>query len=186
MGTLIPLDRLVRDDDPETSILAAAKARKASRRSLKFIRAVMADGIERTDEEIWIECRKMGFVSSLAVVQHGRLALSETKMLVDTGARRKTSENAMARVWRTTETISRPRMDLPDGAPPNAKKAVSETLKRLVKMELHISIMREKLISMIDSAEADVLSAREHGRMVAEKAAQIRHDALREAMKALF
>jgi hypothetical protein len=53
----------------------------------------MQDGVERIDEEIWRDVRVRGFLRSLATIQHGRLALSESSILVDTGRVRDTLTN---------------------------------------------------------------------------------------------
>jgi len=174
-------NQLARDSDPETSLWAAAKAAKASRRSIKYIRAVMADGLERTDEEIWTECRKLKFVSSLSVVQHGRLALSKAGLLLDTGGRRKTSENTLARVWRTTEAVSRSVMNFTDG-PENAKKGFSRTSREIAKMNAAYESMRSKIANMVESARAELERAREISSPSAETGVSIRLRALEEAL----
>ena len=167
--------------------MAAAKAAKASRRAIRTIRvAVMSDGVERIDEEIWIEARKLGLISSLAVINHARLALSEAGILVDTGARRKTSEGCLARVWRTTEPVTRARMDFVDGAPPNAKHANKELVKKLKAAEEAFLRARNKLIDRVSSAAHDLVLAKFHGRVAEEQAAQIRYDALNGALLDLF
>src|SRR5277367_1707744 len=100
MTEQLSLDRLVRETDPATSIEAAIKASKASRKAVAAVRSAMNDGTARIDEEIWQACRKAGYISSYATVRHGRLALSECGELVDTGATRKTSDGSPSREWR--------------------------------------------------------------------------------------
>jgi hypothetical protein len=68
-------------------------------RALRAVEALMKDGKERIDHEIWRDCRMAGYVSSLSTIQHGRLALSEAKILRATGATRLTPDNASSRVW---------------------------------------------------------------------------------------
>ncbi len=60
----------------------------------------MSDGKGRIDEEIWQRCRAQGYISSLATVQHGRLALSEAGVLIDTDTERNTSNNSPSIVWK--------------------------------------------------------------------------------------
>jgi hypothetical protein len=99
-GEQLSLERLVRTTDPETSLLAAIKASKASRKAVAAVREVMTDGVPRIDEEIWQACRAAGFISSLATVQHGRLALSEAGVLTGTGVTRETSNGSPSREWK--------------------------------------------------------------------------------------
>lgn len=100
MPEQLSLDRLVRKTDPSTSIEAAIKASKASRKAVAAVRSAMSDGGARIDEEIWKMCRAAGYISSYATVRHGRLALSEAGELVDTGVTRKTSDGSPSREWR--------------------------------------------------------------------------------------
>ena len=95
----LPLDRLVRGTDPHTSLLAAQKASKASRKAIVAVAVAMNDGVIRIDEEVWATCRAQGYISSLSTVQHGRLALSEAGLLVETGATRHTRDGASSREW---------------------------------------------------------------------------------------
>lgn len=96
---VLPLRRLVRSGEAETSLLAAIKAAKASRRAVEAVSDVMADGTSRMDEEIWVACRSSGYICSLSTIQHGRLALSESRVLVPTGETRVTRDGMPSRVW---------------------------------------------------------------------------------------
>lgn len=91
--------RLVRKTDPRTSVEAARRAAKASLRAMQAVEKLMKDGVDRIDEEIWQGCRAQGYLSSLSTVQHGRLALSESGVLIDSGTERNTSDNCPAIVW---------------------------------------------------------------------------------------
>lgn len=93
------LFRHLRPSDPDTTLGAARKAARASAKATAAVEAVMSDGASRTDEEIWIACRTNGYIASSATVRHGRLALSEAKMLMDTGKRRDTADGSPSRVW---------------------------------------------------------------------------------------
>lgn len=90
---------LVRSTDPETSLLAAVKAAKASTVATQIVWRVMLDGKPRIDEEIWVACRRINYICSLSTIQHGRLALSSTGYLADTGERRRTSDGCQSIVW---------------------------------------------------------------------------------------
>lgn len=92
-------EQLVRSTDPDTSLAAAIRVAKSSRKA-EAVAAVMSDGVVRIDEEIWQACRKRGFISTLATVQHGRLALSRAGFLHDTGVRVTTSNGSPSRGWR--------------------------------------------------------------------------------------
>jgi hypothetical protein len=92
--------RLSRTGGPETSLEAARLAAKASKKAMQQVRRVMADGLPRIDEELWQACRDSGYVTSLATVQHGRLALSEAGILEDTGKTRTTSNGCKSRIWK--------------------------------------------------------------------------------------
>jgi len=102
----LPVKRLARGDDAETSLLAAIKASKASRKAVEAVGRAMEDGAGRIDEEIWLTCRAMGYVSSYDTVRHGRLALSEAGILVETGETRLTRDNTPSRVWRLATPAS--------------------------------------------------------------------------------
>ena len=93
-------ERLVRSDDPATSLAAAIKATKASRTCIAAIQVVMEDGAGRIDHEISEACRANGYLSSLSTVHHGRLALSEAGWIKDTGETRETPDGCQSRVWR--------------------------------------------------------------------------------------
>ena len=93
----------VRPTDPATSVLAAGKAARASSRAVAAVRAVMSDGRARIDEEIWRECRAAGYVSSFDTIRHGRVALSRSGILVETGETRETGTGSPSREWRATE-----------------------------------------------------------------------------------
>lgn len=71
----------------------------ASRESVEFAEQVMSDGIPRIDEEIWIECKRRGFIGSLDAVEHGRRVLELTGVLKETGEKRRTSVGGFSREW---------------------------------------------------------------------------------------
>jgi hypothetical protein len=89
----------VRKTDPRTSVEAAIKAAKSSRKAFLAVEQLMTDGVARIDEEIWLECRNRGFISSLSTVQHARLALSEAGLLTETGTTRPTTLETPSREW---------------------------------------------------------------------------------------
>lgn len=99
----IPIIRRFRTGDPRTSVEAARRTAKASLTALQAVERVMADGLPRIDEEIWRQCRATGYVSSLATVQHGRLALSEAGILKDVGTRN-TSYGSPSRTWQIVQS----------------------------------------------------------------------------------
>lgn len=90
---------LVRDGATDTSIAAAIKAARSSKKATDTVRYVMADGVPRIDQEIWAACRSIGYISSLSTIQHGRVALSNVGVLVDTGRRRLTEDGENSIVW---------------------------------------------------------------------------------------
>ena len=92
--------RFARKTDPRTSVEAARKATKASIVAIRAVEKAMLDGKGRIDEEIWQRCRAQGYISSLATVQHGRLALSEAGVLIDTDTTRNTSNNSPSIIWK--------------------------------------------------------------------------------------
>ncbi len=94
-----PPQHFVRPTDPETSLAAARRAAKASPLAVAAVRQVMADRRPRIDEEIRLACHSMGYVSSLATIQHGRLALSSAGFLRETGETRSTTNGMQSRVW---------------------------------------------------------------------------------------
>jgi hypothetical protein len=100
MTEQLTIDRLVRARDPATSLAAAIKASKASRKAVQAVSDVMADGVARIDEEIWRACRASGYVSSYDTVRHARLALSESGAIAETGITRETSDGAPSREWK--------------------------------------------------------------------------------------
>ena len=92
------MSEFARTDDPDTSWAAAAKAARASGKAVAAVLALMHDGVARTDQEIRAACRPE-YVVSLSTIQHGRLALSESDILLDTGERRPTEDGMLSRVW---------------------------------------------------------------------------------------
>lgn len=95
----LPVKRLRRTGDMQTSVDAAAKASRASKRAIEAVRDVMSDGEARIDEEIWHACRANGYVSSFDTVRHGRLALSEGGELIATAVCKTTKHGAAATAW---------------------------------------------------------------------------------------
>jgi hypothetical protein len=100
MTGALPSSRLARAGDPETSLIAAIKASKASYKAVLAVKRVMVDGVERMDEELWRACREQGYISSFDTVRHGRLSLSETGLLAWTGETRITTNGSPSNVWR--------------------------------------------------------------------------------------
>ena len=68
----------------------------------------MNDGQARIDHEIWIDCRARGYVTSIDTVRHGRLALSETGLIIETGETRTTPNGMPARVWQRAVDVALP------------------------------------------------------------------------------
>lgn len=101
----LPPKRLHRESDPETSVMAAIKASKASTKAVNAIARLMSDGVKRIDEEIWLDCKQAGYFASLATIQHGRLALSEAGLLEYTGETSKTINMGSSREWRATMAL---------------------------------------------------------------------------------
>lgn len=102
MAEPLPPERLVRGVDPRTSLDAAIKATAASRKAISAVTRCMADGCDRTDQEIREACRQMSepYFASLSTVQHAHLALSLAGELLDTGARRQTEDGGFSIVWK--------------------------------------------------------------------------------------
>lgn len=173
---------LVREGDPATSYEAAIKAKRASRKAAQTIRAVMVDGIERIDEEIWLECRRLGMISSLAVVQHARLALSDSGLVVDTGGTRMTSQKSRSRIWRTTEPVTRKEVTFAESATPNVRHELAAKQQELSNLEQGYLHAVDRLQAAAEKAQADLLAAREEGIFARESAARIRAEAIYEAL----
>jgi hypothetical protein len=94
-----PEQPFVRATDPYTSVGAALRAAAASAKAVAAVARLMNDGQARIDHEIWLDCRAAGYVASIDTVRHGRLALSETGLIVETGETRITPNGMPARVW---------------------------------------------------------------------------------------
>lgn len=185
MSAAPDINRFVRDGDPQTSLEAAIKARRASKKAVATVRAVMADGVERIDEEIWLASRKLGLISSFDVVRHARLALSQTGSLVDTERTGTTSDGRAARVWRTTEPVSRAVMELHDSSPKNAKRAFVDISRQLARIEAAMGRARLRLSAAALDAGALVLRSQENGNYHLESIARARLLALQDALKML-
>ena len=91
--------RTHRQEDPSTSIQAAAKVWKTSVESIAAVRNLMLDGVPRIDQEIEDGCRQQGHCKSLSSAQHGRLVLQEVGILVKTGQKRNTKDNSASFEW---------------------------------------------------------------------------------------
>lgn len=101
-GASLPLTnsaRRHRGADPRTSVEAARRAAKASLRAMWAVECLMRDHGKRIDEEICSGCRMRGYIASPETVRHGRLALSESGVVVATGATRRTSLGLPSREW---------------------------------------------------------------------------------------
>ncbi len=101
LGENLPLFRAARKHDADTSIAAGCKAAKAVRWVADAVFDLMQDGIDRIDEEIWLDLRQLGSRISSGVARHARLVLARNKppVLIETGERRKTSLGAPSRCW---------------------------------------------------------------------------------------
>ncbi len=96
----LPEHRRSRTGDPRTAVEASRRAAKASLPAMRAVEALMQDGVERNDEEIWRDVRLQGFLRSSATVRHARLALSESFILIDTGKERPTlTDKCPSIVW---------------------------------------------------------------------------------------
>lgn len=92
-----PLFRQARTDDPSTSKLNISKERNAEAKA--WVLKAMADGVERTDDEIAYRCSELGCSLTADRLRHGRLACAEDKSIVQTGKRKEMSGGGMGRVW---------------------------------------------------------------------------------------
>ena len=107
-STLAPMEPFVRATDPYTSVGAAIRAAAASAKAVAAVARLMNDGQARIDHEIWIDCRARGYVTSIDTVRHGRLALSETGLIIETGETRTTPNGMPARVWQRAVDVALP------------------------------------------------------------------------------
>jgi len=124
---------LVRGSDPGTSIAAAIKAVKSSAIMTHTAWRVMIDGKDRIDEEIWVECRKYGRLTSLSTVQHARRSLMLMGYVENTGIKRRTSDGGSSIAW----VISRkpdaelPKLLLDENPPPSRRHVLRARSVRL-------------------------------------------------------
>jgi len=93
------MEPFVRSTDPYTSVGAAIRAAAASAKAVAAVARAMNDGQARIDHEIWLDCRTAGYIASIDTVRHGRLVLSETGLIVETGETRTTPNGMPSRVW---------------------------------------------------------------------------------------
>jgi len=106
------IELFVRGSDPDTSLAAAIKAARASKEATRAVFVAMSDGVPRIDQEIREACIRAGYVRSLSTIQHGRLALSNTGEILDTGLRDLTKDGEKSIIWRIAES-SNVRVDTP-------------------------------------------------------------------------
>lgn len=86
-----------RPTDPETS--RANENPEATGRAAGFVRALMADGVERTDADIYDALRGMGVQLSPQRIRGGRVGLSRAGELIEVGTK-PTEYGGTTRVWR--------------------------------------------------------------------------------------
>lgn len=94
-----------RATDPRTSVEAARVAAKASIEAMRAVECIMRDCRPRIDEEIWVDCRSAGYLKAPETIRHGRLALSESGILRETGVTRKTPRGLPSREWVLSSTF---------------------------------------------------------------------------------
>lgn len=181
----VRIKHFARSGDPDTSWAAAAKAARASVPAIQVVLDVFADGVERTDQEIWLFARALGYVSSLDVIQHARLALSNTGMLADTGVRRLTSDGMPSRVWRSTRPSTRGVIQPRTTAATNVRSAFEDASRKLKDAQDKLANVRTQLATKVLGAYANIADAREHGRVIIESYAMVRMETLSEVMDML-
>lgn len=86
-----------RTTDPHTS--KANENPEAAGRAAGFVRGLMRDGIERTDEEIYAALRGIGVELSPQRIRAGRVGLSRAGWLIEVGTKQ-TEYGGRTRVWR--------------------------------------------------------------------------------------
>jgi hypothetical protein len=104
---MTPEQPFVRNGDPYTSVAAAMRAAAASPKAVAAVARLMNDGQPRIDHEIWSDCRP-AYIASIDTVRHGRLALSETGLIVETGETRITPNGMRSRVWQRAIDVTLP------------------------------------------------------------------------------
>jgi len=85
-----------RKDDPDTS--KANVNIEIDKEAAAVVLAVMADGKPRIDEEIVADSGEWSTRDGR--IRHGRLALQDAGLIVETGKRRPTSNGGMSREWK--------------------------------------------------------------------------------------
>lgn len=88
-----------RHGDPHTSHEQRSVTREMQ--AAAVVLNVMADGIERTDAEMYAAAVKdHEYAATPGRLRHGRLAAQRAGLIVATGATRPTPDGGMSRVWR--------------------------------------------------------------------------------------
>lgn len=87
-----------RTHDPETSKQNSHDVRRVA--AALVVLRVMADGIDRSDEQIASDAGECGYTADR--LRHGRLLLVDADVIEDSGKRCPTRSGSTARVWRLT------------------------------------------------------------------------------------
>lgn len=94
------INNFVRPSDPETSQITGQKALEYSPKIQRYVADLMDDGKPRIDEEICVELNAQGKPHTADAFRHGRKALAERGLLVETGRTRPTVRGReLSREW---------------------------------------------------------------------------------------
>lgn len=113
----IPKHRLSRPGDPYTSALSAGAAHGRSRLAIYGVATVMKTRGKLIDEEVQVECAKLGYVRHLSTIEHGRLALQEVGLIRPTGISRPTKSGSPAQEWIADDSLLEMDLDINQRAP---------------------------------------------------------------------
>lgn len=77
--------------------------------AVKTVRDVMIDSHDRTDDEIFIQCKAHGSKLGLDTITHGRRVLFLTGFVIECGSKRKTSRHGFSQthIWCADTTMAR-------------------------------------------------------------------------------
>lgn len=138
----IPLHQRVRNTDPVTSRIAAAKAARSGD-YVTWVLDIMQDGVPRIDQEIEEANLAAGRVGSDTSIRQARLALSRAWLLVPTGRTKNTKDGSPSREW----VIS------PDCI---AEKVLVKVKEPLTRMVVHVRYLDDKIEVGHDVFEGEV------------------------------
>lgn len=147
------IKRLARSGSSSTSLEAAQRVHKSSAKAIYYVAQLMMDGVARIDDEIWVDCRTIGFRRDNCTIRVARLALSESGHLVLTGRERPSLiSGCKAREWVWCGASGSIRQSSPvvDSRP---------SLQQLVMENDHLRGLLSEALERIESLEKEIKEA---------------------------